>query len=188
PIERLQEVLNNTNKMVNQSLMFIELSLANMSMRKIQTDTFITISMLETINTAIDEYPFQGNERTFVHWDPDQQTDFNYLGNLILTKHIFFNLIKNALYFIKAERKGEITIQLIQNGKENRVIFRDTAKGMDDETLSHLFESFYTNTQFGTGIGLAYCKMVMEAYEGDIVCHAEEGKLTEFTLIFPKLG
>ena len=42
-------------------------------------------------------------------------------------------------------------------------------------------------TKKGTGLGLAYCKMIMQGYGGDITCESKLGKYTRFALSFPKV-
>jgi signal transduction histidine kinase len=57
---------------------------------------------------------------------------------------------------------------------------------MSSRQLANLFDHFYTTTFMGTGIGLSFCKLVMERFGGDIFCESEEGAYTRFTLLFPK--
>ena len=65
---------------------------------------------------------------------------------------------------------------------------KDTAKGMTAKQLSRLFDHFYTTTFMGTGIGLSFCKLVMNRLGGDISCEAQEGLYTKFILSFPVVG
>jgi len=56
--------------------------------------------------------------------------------------------------------------------------------------LPHIFTRFYTwsadrNQSTGTGIGLAFCRSVMESFGGTIDCKSQLGEYTEFTLAFP---
>ena len=39
----------------------------------------------------------------------------------------------------------------------------------------------------GTGIGLSFCKSVMEGIGGKIEVESEEGEFTKFALSFPKV-
>jgi len=109
-----------------------------------------------------------------------------FTGNQLLTIHIIFNLLKNALYYIKSVGKGEIYIWLELGEEMNKLCFKDTAKGISSNELPHVFERFYSNTQGGSGIGLAFCKMTMEQFGGDIHCESVEGDYAEFVLSFPK--
>jgi signal transduction histidine kinase len=109
------------------------------------------------------------------------------MGDDILFTHVLFNLLKNALYYIRAASKGEISIWCEQNEKFNILHFKDTGLGMDKEVLEHIFERFFTRTRHGSGVGLAFCKLVMQSFGGDIICDSVKGEYTDFTLSFPKI-
>lgn len=145
-----------------------------------------TCSITETIQTALSEYPFRDNEKKWVHY-LDNSEDFSYLGHTRLTKHILFNLIKNALHVIQEAQKGEVFIESRTGEQFNQLIFRDTALGIDPSYISKIFNKFETtdDTHSGTGLGLAFCRLVMESYGGQITCQSELRQFTEFTLSFP---
>jgi signal transduction histidine kinase len=51
--------------------------------------------------------------------------------------------------------------------------------------LESIFDSFVTSGKpSGTGLGLPFCKRVMQAFNGDIICQSENGKGAEFILKF----
>ena len=139
-------------------------------------------SMAECLTEAIARYPFQSPEiRALVRW----KGDFQFLGSKLLMQHVLFNLLKNALYVIATAHRGEITIWTERGDKYNYLNVQDTGKGMSVRQLSRLFEHFYTTTFMGTGIGLSFCKLVMNRFDGDIRCEAQEGIYTKFILSFP---
>jgi len=115
-------------------------------------------------------------------------TSFRFHGSDALLTQVLFNLLKNALYAIKRVERGEIEIHLEQGEKENRLRFRDTATGISPAHMSHLFDRFYTTDQSGTGLGLYFCRLAMEAMDGRIECRSEYGRYTEFTLHFPQIA
>jgi len=51
--------------------------------------------------------------------------------------------------------------------------------------LPKIFDRFFSSTHHGSGIGLAFCKLVMQAYGGNITCQSQQGEFTEFVLSFP---
>lgn len=141
-------------------------------------------SMADCLSEAIARYPFSSaTVRSLVTW----QGDFQFMGSKLLMQHVLFNLLKNALYAIATAQRGEVTIWTEQGDKYNYLYIKDTAKGMSVLQLSRLFEHFYTTTFMGTGIGLSFCKLVMERFGGDIDCKAQEGDnaYTKFILRFP---
>ena len=67
----------------------------------------------------------------------------------------------------------------------NYLHFKDTGTGVKAELLPNLFDRFYTTT--GTGVGLAFCKQVINSFNGEIRCETEPNQYTEFILQFPQI-
>jgi signal transduction histidine kinase len=163
----------------------IDMLLMNIREGGISQNEFESSSISECIHEALAEYAFDVGERELAHCQFDQ--DFHYYGKSLLTKHILFNLLKNAFYFIKYANKGNVIIQLRNDVAGNQLVFRDTGAGVPVEVLPKIFDRFFSQCHGGTGLGLAFCQMVMQAYGGDIICRSEKGEFTEFVLTFPPL-
>ncbi|MFX7640571.1 ATP-binding protein, partial [Acinetobacter baumannii] len=63
----------------------------------------------------------------------------------------------------------------------------DTAQGISENDIERIFESFYTDGKKGTGLGLAYCKLLMQAAGGDIKCKGKMNEFAHFIIKFPKV-
>jgi len=165
----------------------LQLQIRGVITGKLDTKDFKRYSIAKNVEEALDQYPFKEGERELIKLDLER--DFNYKGNFILTSHILYNLIKNALRVITNADKGKITIKLKSGVSFNKLIFRDTATGIAKEFLPKMFKLFESQStaQGGTGVGLAFCKLIMQSYGGNIVCDSVEGEYTEFTLTFPCL-
>ena len=112
--------------------------------------------------------------------------DFKLHADPVMLKYVLYNLIGNALYYVKTLPDAEIVISLLPD--TNQIEVRDTGQGIEPEALPKLFDSFYTSgKQGGTGLGLSYCKRTMQALGGDIHCESELGEYTAFILSFPKV-
>jgi signal transduction histidine kinase len=96
------------------------------------------------------------------------------------------NLLKNSLHFIKEAQKGEIFISIDKNKEFNIIRFKDTAKGVSQATIDHMFDGFFSTRIGGTGLGLAFCRNIMLSFNGDITVDSVVGEYIEFSLKFPQ--
>jgi PAS domain S-box-containing protein len=182
-LDMLKHVLPSIYRQADCGNQIIDIQLMNMNKHKIDDSEFCPCFMVLIIDDALNSYPFSREERALIHWDSN--LDFSFYGNALLTKHVLWNLIKNALYFIRAERKGELYIWIEKHEDENTVHIKDTAKGMTAAVQAHIFDEFYTSGNGGSGLGLTFCKIIMQSFGGNISCESEEGKYAEFILHFP---
>jgi len=184
PITNIKETIKSAVHTVDHILVTLR---TMSSPNVVATDKFKILSIADDIEKTLMIYPFQEEEKELVNLD--KTTSFNYRGDSILTGNVLFNLIKNALYAIQKAGKGCVTISFKVGNKTNQVIFTDTAAEMKAGYISKLFDQFETQGALGvgTGLGLAFCRMVLRSYGGDISCEAEEGVYTRFVLTFPKV-
>lgn len=180
----LEEIPARALTTIHQATTIIDLLLINLKSHTNIAD-LEPISIESCINEALQEYPFMADESSLVNWDPTN--DFHFQGNGTLLKYVIFNMIKNSLYHIKEANKGKIFIWLEKGGKYNILHFKDTGKGIPQDILHRLFDSFYSKTKYGTGIGLAFCKKVMNSFGGNITCHSIEGEYIDLLLKFPAI-
>lgn len=158
---------------------------------KVYHDSFEKNFIASDIKYLLQTYPFKNNEADLVKI---KLTDkFQYMGDKTLTAHVLSNLMKNALYAIKETDKpnANITIETIAAKDFNLLLFKDTGIGIAKDLVDKIFDQFETkkNIHGGTGLGLAFCKSVMEDnYGGKIACNSKEGEYAEFVLSFPKIN
>jgi len=72
-------------------------------------------------------------------------------------------------------------------GQYAEIAVHDTGVGMDNETLSRVFEAFFTTKQEGkgTGLGLSIVKSIMKENKGFVDVHSKPGGGTTFLLYLP---
>jgi PAS domain S-box-containing protein len=97
---------------------------------------------------------------------------------------VFENLSQNAIQAMP--EGGQFTVKSEAPSPEwVTVSCTDTGVGMDDETSQKVFEALFTTKARGIGLGLALCKMFVEAHGGTIDVESALGKGTTFTVSLP---
>jgi nitrogen-specific signal transduction histidine kinase/ActR/RegA family two-component response regulator len=68
------------------------------------------------------------------------------------------------------------------------IVISDTGSGMDEETLAHVFEPFYTTKPVGqgTGLGLAMCYGIIRQHHGVIWIDSVPGRGTTVNILLPR--
>nr|HID12923.1 GAF domain-containing protein [Anaerolineae bacterium] len=105
--------------------------------------------------------------------------------NLIL--RVLTNLLDNAVKFTPEE--GYVTLSVERTGEEMLFTVSDTGPGIPPEYRQRIFDRFArlesTEGLRGTGLGLAFCKLAVEAHGGRIWVESEMGKGTCFKFTLP---
>ncbi|MDF2939368.1 MAG: sensor histidine kinase [Gammaproteobacteria bacterium] len=184
-IEALKTLPEDFNQIINAANTFINMLLAKVNLEKAKPTHLVALSAAQCVEKALKQYPFNNGGQHLIKWDP--ANDFSYKGDELLSTYLLFNLLKNAIYYVTAAGKGDIKIWLEKGTEHNILHFRDSGTGIPSDILPHIFEQFYSKTYHGTGVGLAFCKMVMDAYNGHIKCESTEGDFTHFMLLFPAI-
>ncbi len=68
------------------------------------------------------------------------------------------------------------------------IVISDTGEGMDEETLAHVFEPFYTTKPVGqgTGLGLAMCYAIVRQHHGVIWIESSKGRGSTVFILLPR--
>lgn len=102
---------------------------------------------------------------------------------------IVSNLLSNAVKH--SENGDKIDFIVVKGEKPNTITIRvaDNGDGIAEEELEHIFDLFYQSPSMknasGTGIGLAFTKMLIEKMHGKIKVESKLGKGTVFTVTLP---
>ncbi len=101
---------------------------------------------------------------------------------------ILTNLVLNARDAIT--KSGTIVLTVRRVGGTVTITVDDDGSGMDADTLTRLFQPFFTTKPIGrgTGLGLATAKILVERAGGEIVCSTILTKGTRITIRLPALA
>ncbi|MEG2806198.1 ATP-binding protein [Stenotrophomonas sp.] len=109
-------------------------------------------------------------------------------ANYTELQQVLLNLSLNAIQAMPDG--GRLTLRAAadpngQGGEWLRISVTDEGTGMSAETLSHLFNPFFTTKANGTGLGLISCKRIIEGAQGSIHVDSTLGVGTRFDLLLP---
>jgi PAS domain S-box-containing protein len=103
-------------------------------------------------------------------------------------ERVVANLVVNA---VRYTRQGEIRISAELRGHSVAVAVSDTGEGIPPEYLPHIFDKFVQvpgAATGGAGLGLAICRLIVEAHGGQISVQSDIGHGSTFTFTLPVAG
>lgn len=187
--DRLAGLASAIRRQVNSTSVVMEMSLASLTLRRLDKRSFAAYSIKACVEAALDRFPFRAGERELVSTvriDPAIQ--FSGADSLLI--FVLFNLLKNALQAIQSSGKGNIHIEAQSSDGFCVLRFSDTGPGIAPDVLPQIFEPFYSTKApgRGSGVGLTFCRRVCDAFGGSIACESELGEHTTFILRLPEPG
>jgi len=104
-----------------------------------------------------------------------------------MVRRVLINLLENA---IKFSRGGDLVQTSVrQEGDYLQIAVKDSGVGISPRDQERIFEKFTRiggqERPKGLGLGLAFCRLAVEAHEGRIWVESEEGKGSTFTFTLP---
>ena len=110
--------------------------------------------------------------------------EVKYWGNELLMRHVWDNLISNAIKFTPVGS----TIRLRLTKKDDKIIFvvEDEGCGIPKEALRHVFDKFYqadsAHKKEGSGLGLALVEKILLLEKGTVKAENIESGGCRFTV------
>mgnify|MGYP003624654263 CR=1 FL=1 len=106
-----------------------------------------------------------------------------------LLQHVFKNLIDNAVKYSTDSPKIKITT--VTKNNELCISISDEGIGMTKDEQNNVFDRYYRahtgdiHNVKGFGIGLSYCKMIIDAHKGSIKVWSKKNIGSTFTVVLP---
>ncbi len=168
-IVSMKEEVGHLSKLVNDLYELTKADIGGLSYRKSETD------LVELIQHKLKQHQPVFDEREF-----DVQFNFDdaqheFWADSTRINQLLDNLFTNCVRY--THQKGQISISLLNDVKSISLLIEDSAPGVPDESLQHLFDYLYRTEQSrnrengGSGLGLAICKRIVEGHDGTISAH-----------------
>ena len=101
------------------------------------------------------------------------------------------NLLGNAIKFTRPGGTVTVAARHAQDGRSRKFSVTDTGEGIPADAFERIFEKFGQvearkgGRKMSTGLGLTFCKLVVEAHGGSIKVESETGKGSTFSFTLP---
>lgn len=178
---RLQNLVRSMNRQIDTQISNAQL----MRLPREQTNVMAAALVQEVVS----QYPYRSSrERDCVQ--VHIQTDFCFVASRPLFAQVLTNLIKNALHALAAASTapspGDLRVDVgIHHGK-GRIAVSDDGIGITHDQQQRIFEPFFsTQTGAGNGLGLTFCKNVVETAHGRLSVHSQPGLGAVFMIDLP---
>ncbi len=186
--QRLGELATRMDALTRAINHHIDLQMAN-ARYTYQPNATQLLSARQLVSKVLEDYPF-GSKRERQCVQVVLHSDFWFHGSQRQFVQVLNNLIKNALYSLKSAQsrygKGDLHIEIGTRDALGRIKISDRGVGINASQIKLIFEPFFsTANETGHGLGLAFCKQVVEAAQGTIMVHSEPAMGATFTLQLP---
>ena len=119
--------------------------------------------------------------------------DLTILAVPVQIQQVLMNLILNARDAM-LPRGGILSINARDNMEAVQIEVRETGRGIEPGNLENIFESYFTTKRngslasrnSGSGLGLAFCKKIVDAHGGRISVESHPAEGSTFIITLPK--
>lgn len=115
----------------------------------------------------------------------ETRKDANVVADKSQIKQIIGNIIMNSVDALKDRNDSKIKISLFDDNGRWVISIVDNGYGIAKESLTNIFEPFYTTKSEGTGLGLPICQYLVKENSGHMEISSEEGIYTRTDISFP---
>lgn len=184
--QQCAHVKHNGKQMLNLVLNLLDVSKYERKSMKIFPQE---VSLNQVLKNAIGDVQYMADQKS-IKFEIELQKDIIVNLDTDIMKRVFVNLFSNA---IKFSPNGEIIKVWADHNYDGqlKIYVKDKGKGIEEKFLPIIFERFNQINEKksgigrSTGIGLSFCKMAVEAHQGEIGVNSKVGEGSTFWLIIP---
>ena len=179
-IDVVNEEIDHLNKLVMDFLLAVRPVMAQLELK--EPDKLIE----NLVSFFKPEFNDQGIEVVF----KSSESGNRILLDEKLFRDVIMNISQNALAALKSkfggkEKSGKFCISNTVRDNKFIITIADNGCGMSEESLSKIFEPYYTTKANGTGLGMTMVYKIIKEFSGEIIVDSKEGEGTAFTISFP---
>jgi len=185
---KLADLAQRLHQLVRTMHRQIDTQIFNAQLQRLPREQSVIMAG-QLVRDAVEHYPYRsGRERDCVRVSIQQ--DFCFRGSPQLFSQVLANLIKNALHSLVASsgiiEAGDLQLTVGIHHGQGRIAVADQGMGMTQEQQQRIFEPFYsTQAGAGSGLGLTFCRNVVDTVHGKISVHSQPGRGAIFMIDLP---
>jgi signal transduction histidine kinase len=178
----LHKVERNTNLIMDMVVSLLDISRLEAGQMPLRLNP---CNVYELARAAIQPFEALAGQRKVVVQSPP--TPITVICDLDLIRRVIANLVGNAIKY--TDDNGAIDLQFAVEDPNVKIAVRDNGPGLSPELHQKVFEKFgqakAEQRTLGVGLGLAFCKLAVEAHGGAIGLDSEVGKGSTFWFTLP---
>ena len=176
----LDEEADKLNELMNKLLSFTQLENKSIDIKKEEID------INEFVGNYIESFRMKYPDFKIEYKISDIKTIY---ADPVLLGSVFQNLIENAYKYSHPEKK-ELNIMIMLDKRNIICSFKDKGIGIPKNELNNIFNKFYKlenqyNQNGSVGLGLAFCKELINFMNGEITVNSQVDKGSEFIVTLP---
>jgi len=165
-LERIKSASESLEKQIQGVLTFV--SEKPLKIKNIKLMDLILVT-LKNMNIPDEIHISSTNSENYIQCDSDK------------LQIVLMNIITNSIEAM--DKKGTIHINSSVSNYDTQIQIHDDGPGVSPENILKIFDSLFTTKLSGTGLGLSYCKSVVEQHGGSIIVSSNP---TTFTISLPR--
>lgn len=103
-------------------------------------------------------------------------------------KQALLNILKNAIEALESDGKIRLVVSQDKKTGAAMIIVEDNGRGMDEGTVTKIFEPFFTEKETGTGLGMPISYRIIKNHDGSIEIDSVTGRGTRVTICLPVIS
>ena len=149
------------------------------------------VDLAALARAAVEEAAIHSEERKVHVRGPTREEAIALRADQQRIRRVIDNLLLNAVKFTPAEGNVEITVA--SSEEEAQLTVRDSGRGVPRHVQEHIFDKYRqaeisSGNRMSVGLGLAFCRLIVEAHGGRIWVNSVPGQGSAFTFALPLKG